>query len=66
MVVRILLVQWLRSSRAPLPCTPAWFKADFEGWLDEALAGAAETEWSEGPGDQGLASVTRSIGRMSA
>ena len=46
--------------------TPAMLGADFAGVLDEVVAWEGETELSEGPGHQGLAHVTRWIGRAPA
>ena len=44
--------------------TPPLLAGDFAGLLDEEMAWDGETELSEGPGHQGLAHVTRWIGRM--
>ena len=46
--------------------TPAMLAADFAGVLETAMAWDGETVLSEGPGHQGLAHVTRWIGRMPA
>ena len=46
--------------------TPALLAADFAGVLETAMAWDGETVLSEGPGHQGLAHVTRWIGRMPA
>jgi hypothetical protein len=46
--------------------TPALLAADFAGVLETELSWDGETVLSEGPGHQGLAHVTRWIGRMPA
>ena len=46
--------------------TPALLAADFAGVLETALSWDGKTVLSEGPGHQGLAHVTRWIGRMPA
>jgi hypothetical protein len=46
--------------------TPALLADDFAGRLEAAMAWDGETTLSEGPGHQGLAHVTRWVGRASA
>jgi len=43
--------------------TPSMLASDFDGLLDAELSWAGETTLTEGPGHQGLAWVTRWIGR---
>ncbi|AOW11859.1 hypothetical protein LPB72_08710 [Hydrogenophaga crassostreae] len=60
--------QLARSSGGPkdesMLYTPAMLDADFAGLLEPEMAWDGETLLSEGPGHQGLAHVTRWIGRM--
>lgn len=57
-----------RSSGGPkdvaMLCTPTMLANDFAGLLEQDMAWDGETLLSEGPGHQGLAHVTRWIGRM--
>lgn len=46
--------------------SPEMLAGDFEGLLEQDMAWDGETLLSEGPGHQGLAHVTRWIGRMPA
>lgn len=60
--------QMLHNSGGPkdvtMLYTPAILANDFAGLLEQDLAWDGETLLSEGPGHQGLAHVTRWIGRM--
>ena len=60
--------QLTRSSGGPkdvaMLYTPELLTADFAGLLEPVMAWDGETLLSEGPGHQGLARVTRWIGRM--
>ena len=62
--------QLSRSSGGPKDATmlyvPETLTSDFAGLLEQEMAWDGETFLSEGPGHQGLAHVTRWIGRMPA